>query len=294
MPTILQMHGSALCWQRQSGIKFQPRDPATSVNKISMFKHHYLYWQWLRRDVAGRYRGSVLGLLWPILQPLTQIAVFTLIFYEFMQMRWPNTGSNGDAMDYGLNVFAGLAVFNFFAEVLARAPSAILSQHNLVTKVRFPLLLLPAVTVGSALVHIAVGSVSLILLAALFRHVSWVMLWLPVFLLPLILYGLALALLLASLGIYLRDIGQVMPALTNMLMFLTPIFYPATAVPVYLKPWFELNPIGWGAQALRSLLLEASLPSLNVLCLHAGASILLLLLGRYVFLRLEKGFADVL
>ncbi len=258
-----------------------------------MFKHHYLYWQWLRRDVAGRYRGSVLGLLWPVLQPLTQIFVFTLIFHEFMQMRWPSAGSS-DALTYGLNVFAGLAVFNYFSEVLSRAPAAILSQPNLVTKVRFPLALLPAVTVGAALVHIAVGSVALVLLSALFLHVSWVMLWLPLFLLPLILYGLGLALLLASLGVYLRDIGQIMPALTSMLMFLTPIFYPLTAIPDYLKPWFELNPIGWGAQALRSLLLEASLPSLTALGLHAGASILLLLLARWLFTRLEKGFADVL
>ena len=259
-----------------------------------MFKHHYLYWQWLRRDVAGRYRGSILGLMWPILQPLTQIAVFTLIFFEFMQMRWPTAGGSSNALDYGLNVFAGLAVFNYFSEVLGRAPGAVLSQPNLVTKVRFPLAILPAVTVGGALVHILVGSVSLALLAAVFRDVSWVMLWLPAFLLPLLFYGMALSLLLAGLGVYLRDIGQIMPALTSLLMFLTPIFYPATAVPHYLKFWFELNPIGWGAQALRSLLLEASLPSLNMLWLHGATSIVLWFLARAAFTRLEKGFADVL
>lgn len=259
-----------------------------------MFKHHYLYWQWLRRDVAGRYRGSVLGLLWPVLQPLSQILVFTLIFHEFMQMRWPGTGQRGDALHYGLNVCAGLAVFNYFSEILSRAPGAILGQPNLVTKVRFPLALLPAVTVGAALVHIAVGSLALLLLALIFGQLSWVMFWLPVFLLPLIMYGLGLSLLLASLGVYLRDIGQAMPALTSLLMFLTPIFYPISAIPDYLKPWFELNPIGWGAQVLRSLLLESSLPSLGTLGLHAGASVLLLLLARVLFVRLEKGFADVL
>jgi len=259
-----------------------------------MFKHKYLYWQWLKRDVAGRYRGSVLGLLWPILQPAIQILVFTLIFYEFMQMRWPTAGSKGDALDYGLNVFAGLAVFNFFAEVLGRAPIAILSQPNLVTKVRFPLALLPAVTVGGALVHIVVGSVSLVLLVAIFRDVSWMMLWLPVFLLPLIFYGLAVALLLASLGVYLRDIGQIMPSVTSILMFLTPIFYPATAIPKSLTFLFELNPVGWGAQTLRSLLLEAALPSLGGLWLHGAASIVLMIFARYVFKRLENGFSDVL
>ncbi len=259
-----------------------------------MFKHHYLYWQWLRRDVAGRYRGSILGLLWPILQPLTQILVFTLVFFEFMQMRWPTVGGTGTAMDYGLNVFAGLAVFNYFSEVLGRSPIAILSQPNLVTKVRFPLALLPGVTVGSALIHVLVGSVSLLLLAAVFRQLSWAALWLPVFLIPLILYGLALALFLASLGVYLRDIGQVMPAVTSLLMFLTPIFYPVTAVPDDLKPWFELNPIGWGAQAIRSVLLEGAVPSMNALCLHGAVSVGLFLLARLIFTRLEKGFADVL
>ena len=266
----------------------------TGSHNTGMFKHRYLYWQWLKRDVAGRYRGSLLGLLWPVLQPLTQICVFTLIFYEFMQTRWPAASSSGNALDYGLNVFAGLAVFNYFAEVLSRAPSAILAQPNLVTKVRFPLALLPAVTVGSAMVHIAVGSVSLLLLAAVFRNISWAVLWLPVFLLPLILYGMGMAMLLASLGIYLRDIGQVMPALTNMLMFLTPIFYPVTAVPVYLRPWFEFNPIGWGAQALRSLLLEATVPSLSVLWLHGAVAVTLVLIANYLFARLQKGFADVL
>lgn len=259
-----------------------------------MFKHHYLYWQWLRRDVAGRYRGSILGLLWPVLQPLTQIVVFTLIFHEFMQVRWPGSNPGGDALAYGLNVFAGLTVFNYFSEVLSRAPAAILSQPNLVTKVRFPLAILPAVTVGAALLHIAVGSVSLILLTAIFKTISWTALWLPIFLLPLILYGLGLAKLLAALGVYLRDIGQIMPALTSLLMFLTPIFYPLAAIPDYLKPWFELNPIGWGAQALRLLLLEDSRPDLVALGLHGAASLLLLLVARHLFTRLEKGFADVL
>lgn len=259
-----------------------------------MFKHKFLYWQWLKRDVAGRYRGSFLGLLWPVLQPLTQIIVFTLIFYEFMQMRWPVGGTNNGALNYGLNVFAGLTVFNYFSEVLNRAPAIILSQPNLVTKVRFPLYLLPAVTVGGALVHIIVGSVSLVFFSLVFGHASWLMLYLPIFLVPLIIYGLGLALTLSCLGVYLRDIAQIMPAATSLLMFLTPIFYPLTAIPDYLKPWFELNPIGWGAQALRSLLLEGSLPSLYVLCLHMAASSLLLLLAQGLFTRVEKGFADVL
>lgn len=233
-------------------------------------------------------------MLWPLLQPISQIIVFTLIFYEFMKMRWPGAGIHGSALGYGLNVFAGLAVFNYFSEILGRAPTAVLSQPNLVTKVKFPLILLPTVAVGAALVHIAVGAAALLGVAAVTGHLSWVMLSLPIYLLPLFFYGLALSWLLASLGVYLRDISQVMPAVSSMLMFLTPIFYPATVVPDYLKDWFELNPIGWGAQLLRSLLLESHLPSINALLLHMLVSVVLMFVAHRIFVRLEKGFADVL
>jgi hypothetical protein len=109
------------------------------ITKMSIMKNLlFLYFQWLQREVAGRYRGSWLGLSWPLLQPLLQIVVFTLIFHEFMQVRWPTltpnvAPSDNGALFYGLNVFAGLAVFNFMAEILGRAPVAVLSQPNLVT-----------------------------------------------------------------------------------------------------------------------------------------------------------------
>lgn len=264
----------------------------------------FLYWQWLQRDVAGRYRGSWLGLLWPLLQPLVQILVFTLIFYEFMQMRWPAAagatpaeGTQG-ALVYGLHVFAGLAVFNFIAEILGRAPVAVLSQPNLVTKVRFPLPLLPAVTVGAALIHVGVGTVTISVLAVLTGLSPALtlvqMLATPLLLTPLFLYGLGAALLLSSLGVYVRDIGQMMPALGSLLMFLTPIFYPLSAVPASLREAFALNPITWGAEILRGLLLEQSWPNAHAWGLHALASMLFAGLAAWVFARIQKGFADVL
>jgi lipopolysaccharide transport system permease protein len=262
----------------------------------------FLFGQWLQREVAGRYRGSWLGLLWPVLQPAVQIAVFTLIFYEFMQMRWPVLAHRGaddpGALVYALNVFAGLAVFNFMAEILGRAPVAVLSQPNLVTKVRFPLPLLPAVTVGAAFVHVAVGTACVVVLAValgiapLYALVQALLV--PLVLLPLLLYGLALALLLSSLGVYVRDIGQVMPALGSLLMFLTPIFYPLSAVPPALRPFFELNPIAWGAEVLRGLLLAGQWPDLGDWGLHLLVSGAATVLAAWVFVRIQKGFADVL
>jgi lipopolysaccharide transport system permease protein len=268
----------------------------------------FLFVQWLKRDLAGRYRGSLLGMLWPVAQPVAQIAVFTLIFHGFMQVRWPvgdatgsSTGSGGGitqsiggAWAYALNVFAGLAVFNFFAEVLGRAPVAVLAQPNLVTKVRFPLLLLPAVTVGAALVHVGVGAALLLGAALLTGTLTLQVAWLPLWLVPVLLYGASLALLLASLGVYVRDIGQMMAALTSLLMFLTPIFYPMSAVPPSLRGLFELNPVAWAADSLRGLLLEGRALDLSPWAVHLAVSAGAALAAAWIFRRLEGGFADVL
>jgi lipopolysaccharide transport system permease protein len=263
-----------------------------------MSRWYFIFVQWFKRDLEGRYRGSWLGLLWPLLQPLSQIAVFTLILHGFMQIRWPSAvgagAGSGGAWAYALNVLAGLTVFNFFAEVLSRAPSAVLSQPNLVTKVKFPLMLLPAVTVGAALVHVGVGAVVLLLAASVAGTLSPQIAWLPLWLMPVVLYGMSLALLLASLGMYVRDIGQAMPAVTGLLMFLTPIFYPLSAIPANMRVLFELNPVAWAAESLRGLLLDARPLDLTAWMLHFAVSAAAAALAAWIFWRLKEGFADVL
>lgn len=262
--------------------------------RISMNSVAYLYWQWLRRDLSGRYRGSMLGLAWPVLQPLSQILVFTLVFYEFMHLRWPVVAGSSNALDYGLNVFAGMAAFNFFAEILGRSPGTILAQPNLVTKVRFPLLVLPAVTVGAAAVHLVVGGVLISLAMLAFRQASPVIVLLPAFFLPMLLYGLGLAWILACLGVYLRDIGQVMPPLTSLLMFLTPIFYPASMIPAPLAFLVDFSPVAWSVDVFREMVILGRLPSLRLYFAHLLLSFAVALLAKMAFTRLSKGFADVL
>ena len=267
-----------------------------------MTRWNFLFIQWFKRDLAGRYRGSWLGLLWPLIQPAAQIAVFTLILHGFMQVRWPaaefaSAGSDavlGGAWVYALNVLAGLTVFNFFAEILGRAPSAVLSQPNLVTKVRFPLLLLPSVTVGAALVHVGIGASVLVLASAVTGSLSFQMLWLPLWLIPVVLYGAALSLVLASLGVYVRDIGQAMPAVISLLMFLTPIFYPLSGIPESMRSLFKINPVAWAAESLRGLLLEARALDMTEWGLHFVVSALSATAAVWIFRQLEEGFADVL
>ena len=260
----------------------------------------YLYWQWLRRELVGRYRGSFLGIAWPVLQPVIQILVFTLIFYKFMNMRWPSTGggigveSSSGAVMYGLNIFEGMIVFNFFAEILSRSPTAVLAHPNLVTKVRFPLLLLPVVTVGAALVGLVIGSVLLSLVMLLMYGFSPYALLLPVYFIPILAYGLAGAWLLAGLGVYLRDIGQIMPSVISLLMFLTPIFYPASAIPESIKLVFYFNPMAWGVEVFRSLLIVGALPDHHLFLVNLAVSLVGVVAARLLFNRISKGFSDVL
>jgi len=265
---------------------------------------HYkiLFAQWLKRDLSGRYRGAWLGASWPILQPIAQISVFTLVFFEFMRMRWPqllpDQPISPSAWFYALNVLAGLCVFNFFAEVLGRAPTAILSQPNLITKVKFPLSVLPAVTTASATVHIFAGALALWVASAWTVGLStafWLVpIWVAVWMIPVVVYGLGFALVLSAFGVYVRDIQQVIPAIVSLLMFLTPIFYPSSAIPESLQSLFALNPIAWAAEGLRTITLGQGGLDMAVWLHHLLSAGVILILGWLFFQKLRHGFADVL
>lgn len=268
-----------------------------------MSRSHYLFSQWFKRDLFGRYRDSWLGMSWPLLQPLAQVAVFTVILHGFMKIKWPESSSGIVAtasapeqgtLVFALNVLAGLSVFNFFAEVMSRSPSAVLSNPNLVTKVKFPLTLLPLVTTSVAMVHIFVGVLALLVTSLWMGQLSIHWLWLPIWLLPVITYGIALSLFLSAVGVYVRDIGQATPALISLLMFLTPIFYPSSSIPESLQALFSVNPIGWAADALRSILIEKKHLDLAPWSVHFASAVALACLSNWVFRKLRRGFADVL
>jgi len=253
-----------------------------------------LYGQWLRRELALRFAGSVLGPLWLVLQPLLYIAVSTLVFHRFFNMRWPS--GDGSALDYGLKVFVGLSLYTFVADVLQRSAFAIVAHPYLVTKVRFPLPLLPCVTVGVAAVQMAISLV-LMLPFALARGARWELLLLPILLLPLLALALGAGWMLAALGAYLRDIGSFMPTLASFLLFLTPVFYPAALVPQDLFWVMQANPLAWVLELVRGLLLHAQPPATlqwQIWGAHLLATTMLALVGWWFFRRVRPGFADVL
>lgn len=251
-------------------------------------------WQLTRREVIGRYKGSALGLLWSFFTPVLMLVVYTFVFSVVFKARW-GTGEEESRSTFAVVLFAGLIVHGLFAEVLNRAPGLILGNVNYVKKVVFPLEILPVISMGAALFHTLVSL--LVLLAAfvfLNGHVQWTVVFLPLVFLPLIVFALGVAWFLASLGVYLRDVGQVIGLLTTILMFLSPIFYPVTALPERFQSWILANPLTFIIEQARAVLVWGKMPAFGGLGLYAAIASVVAWAGFAWFQKTRKGFADVL
>lgn len=259
-----------------------------------MLNNAYLLWQFTKRDVEARYRGSLLGVGWALLAPLSMLGVFTLVFHGLFEMRWPVAASGVAQVDFALQVFVGLLLFSFFAEVANRSPQLVISQPNLVTKVVFPLHLLSISAVTASGFQALVGLLLLLGFTAVLAapQPSW--LALPFILLPFVLFMLAMSWLLAALCVYLRDIGQMMAMLTTLMMFVSGVFYPLSTVPEAWQGVFLLNPLARVINDTRRALFEGVWPAWGELMLFGLAGSLVCGLAWIAFRRLQKGFADVL
>ena len=248
--------------------------------------------QMTRREVAGRYRGSVFGLAWSFLNPLLMLAIYTFVFGVIMPARWKTGGGHAD---FAMNLFAGLIVFNLFSECANRAPGLILGNASYVKKVVFPLEILPVTVLLAALFH-AIVSLGILLLFFLFVHglPHWTVVLTPLIWAPFALLTLGLSWFLASLGAYLRDIGQVVGVLTTALLFLSPVFYPASALPKAIRGWAFLNPLTLPIAQTRAVIIRGTMPDWGLLALYAGISMLFAWLGYLWFSKTRRGFADVI
>ncbi|MFU8787394.1 MAG: ABC transporter permease [Methylobacter sp.] len=247
----------------------------------------------VKREVIGRYRGSFLGLLWSFVNPVLMLAVYTFVFGFVFKARWGQ--GDVDKYEFALVLFAGLIVFNLFAECIGRAPGLILGNVNYVKKVIFPLEILPWVALGSALFHTCISLAVLLVFLALVGHgFFWTILWLPLVLLPFLLLIMGLSWLLASLGVFIRDMGQLVGMVITVLMFMSPIFYPLSALPESVGAYLFLNPITFVVEQVRNILLWGKQPDWSQLGIYSAVSIVIAWLGLFWFEKTRKGFADVL
>jgi len=251
-----------------------------------------VFWELTRRDVEGRYSGSFLGLLWSFFNPLLMLAVYTLAFRVFLGMRWPNMESG---VDFSLMIFCGMIVHSLLSECLVRAPTVIVSQSNLVKRVVFPLAILPCVMVASSLFNAFLSLLVLLIFVLLSQHTLHpTVLYLPLLYAPYVLLLCGVSWLMASLGVFIRDVTQVAGVISAMLMFLSPVFYPASSLKEPYRDWIAFNPLTTMIEQTRQLVLFGQPPDWHALGLYTLAAVAVLLIGYAWFQRTRDGFADVL
>jgi lipopolysaccharide transport system permease protein len=265
-----------------------PRELGTSL-----WRNRSLIIASVKREVLGRYRGSVMGILWSFFNPLFMLAVYTFVFSVVFQARWG--GGTASKTEFALVLFAGLMMFTLFAECINRAPSLILSNVNYVKKVVFPLEILPVVALLSAMFHMIISLGVWFLAYGFFFGVPHATgLLLPLIVMPFVMLIMGLTWALASLGVYLRDVSQITGVVTSVLMFLSPIFYPVSALPENYQHLLYLNPLTPVVEMTRDVLYWGRIPDLVVLCIYWLATAIFAWLGFAWFQKTRKGFADVL
>ena len=258
----------------------------------SIWRNRQLITQMTKREVVGRYKGSVMGLAWSFFNPVFMLVVYTFVFSVIFQSRW---GGDESRTLFAVVLFVGMIVLGLFSEVLNRAPSLILNNVNYVKKVIFPLEILPVIAMGAALFHSLISLSVLLAAFVIFNgYLNWTTIFAPLIFLPLIIVTLGLAWMLAAVGVFLRDVGQTIGIITTVLLFLSPVFYPVTAVPEKFRPFIMANPLTFVIEQARDVLIWGHLPDWVGLGIYTIAAIAVAWAGFALFQKTRKGFADVL
>lgn len=268
---------------------------ATSIAEMlrTHWRHRELAFELIKREVLGRYRGSLMGIAWSFFNPLFMLAIYTFIFAGVFKARW-GAGPDESMADFAVMLFVGMIVHGLLAECANRAPSLVVQNANLVKKVIFPLEVLPSVVMGSALFHLLVSlGVLLLCQVVLGRMVPLTVLMFPVVILPLVLATLGVTWLLAGTGVYYRDIGQAVGLVTTALLFLSPVFYSTQSLPESYQVAVSFNPLTGVIENARAVLILGAMPDFVSLGLGFLVGVLVAWGGFWWFQRVRVGFADV-
>lgn len=260
----------------------------------SLLQHRELILQMTRREVVGRYKGSIMGLAWSFFNPILMLTVYSFVFSVVFKARW-GLGEEESRTHFAVVLFVGMIVHGLLAEVLNRAPGLIISNVNYVKKVVFPLEILPVVSMGAALFHSLISlMVLLIALIILDGNLHWTTVFIPLVLLPLVVLSLGLAWMLASLGVFIRDIGQTIGIITTVMLFMAPVFFPLSAMPEKYHPLIMANPLTFIIEQARGVLILGHPPYWSGLGLYMLIASVVAWAGFTWFQKTRKGFADVL
>jgi lipopolysaccharide transport system permease protein len=268
------------------------------LNPIKMARnlwlHRDLIGQFTRREIEGRYRGSFLGLFWSFVNPLVLLLIYTFVFGVIFKARWPNAKTN-NLGEFAVTLFCGITAYTIFSESVGKAAALVVGVPNYVKKVVFPLEVLPVSTLGAALFHSGISLIILLIARLLMAgDIAWTLVFLPLVILPLLLFCLGLSWFLASLGVFVRDINYTVALVIQVLFFLTPIFYAVENIPEPYRTIIGFNPLTPIVENVRRVVLWGLPPLWAELLLWIVVTGALMVLGYAWFMKTKKAFADVI
>ncbi|HLC03845.1 MAG TPA: ABC transporter permease [Anaerolineales bacterium] len=259
---------------------------------LGLYHHRALVRSFVKRDLQARYKGSAVGLFWSVIHPLVMLVLYTFVFSTILKVR---VGVGEGTEQFALYLFCGLLPWNAFAEGLHRSAGVILENANLIKRAVFPAEILPVYPVIAGIVNELVGfGVLLAALLAIGHPISPVMLLLPAILLLQFVLTTGLAWIVAGTTVFIRDLSQMLGVILTVWIFLTPIFYPPSLVPLGMRVLLFVNPMYALVEAYRNLILKGQLPAWGSMALLASIGAVVFVVGYRVFTRMQPAFADVL
>lgn len=269
------------------------------LSPIAMWRNLWgrreLLWQFTIREVQGRYRGSYLGMFWALITPLLSLMVYTFVFHVVFKAQWDDKNPHENFMVLPMNMFSGIIAFNVFSESVSRSSLLIVQNQNFVKKVVFPLELLPLSLVGAAMIHSLLSLV--ILLAGAVAgagSLHWTLLLLPVAFLPLAILTTGLCWIISSLGVFLRDIGNVVQVAVQLLFFASPITYSMSRLGTTAQRVMCLNPLTLIIMNIRRVINFGQPPDWLSYFESLAVACALAMLGYAWFMKIKRAFADVI
>lgn len=246
----------------------------------------------VHRDLLGRYKGSLMGAFWPVINPLGHLLLYTFVFNLVLHVRF---GSDPSTANFALYLMTGLLPWGAFSEAIARSPISILAAPNLVKRVVFPTQILPLVVVFSSALSQILALAMLLVAAVFYSHtLPTALVYLPLVLFSQILFTAGLAWLLAALGVFIRDLGHAISLGLSVWMYATPIVYPASALPDNFKFLLWANPMSGVVSDYRRIILQNLPPELSSYAVYTTAGIIIFFLGFSFFAKTKRSFADVM
>lgn len=268
-----------------------------SVNPLKLISSYWhkrmLISQLVTREIKGKFQGTHLDFLWVFLEPMLMLSVYTFVFRVIFNRHWHSKGES--ILEFGIILFSGLLIFNLFRDTINSAPKLIFKNVNYVKKVVFPLEILPVVSLLTGLYHLCASLLILgVLYFLVYGQLHLEVIYIPVVILPYVLMIFGASLFLASIGVYFRDIAQLIAMLVMATLFLSAVFYPIDSVPEQYRIWFYLNPVAFTIDQFRGLVILGRMPSWEWLAYYYPASMVFSWLGLFWFQKTRHGFSDVL